>query len=100
LNNKAIAVMACDDDVLPLQERVETVADEAELDEVFETESHLFYVACTRARDQLLVSGVSPASEFFADLSSVGAHENNFCVSICALTTYCASSRRAIFGRQ
>ncbi|WP_439544000.1 3'-5' exonuclease [Hyphomicrobium sp.] len=67
LEYKAIAVMACDDDILPLQERVETVADEAELDEVFETERHLFYVACTRARDQLLVSGVSPASEFFSD---------------------------------
>jgi superfamily I DNA/RNA helicase len=69
LEYKAIAVMACDDNVLPLQERVETVADESELDEVYETERHLFYVACTRARDQLLVSGVDPASEFFADLA-------------------------------
>jgi len=68
LEFKAVVVMACDDDVLPLQERIETVADENELDEVFETERHLFYVACTRARDRLLVSGVSPASEFFADL--------------------------------
>jgi mRNA-degrading endonuclease RelE of RelBE toxin-antitoxin system len=68
LEYKAIAVMACDDNILPLQERVETVADEAELDEVYETERHLFYVACTRARDQLLVSGVDPASEFFSDL--------------------------------
>jgi ATP-dependent exoDNAse (exonuclease V) beta subunit len=45
------------------------VADEAELDEVFETERHLFYVACTRARDQLLVFGLSPASDFFVDLA-------------------------------
>jgi superfamily I DNA/RNA helicase len=44
------------------------VADESELDEVYETERHLFYVACTRARDRLVVSGVEPASEFFADL--------------------------------
>lgn len=58
---------ASDNDILPLQERVETVADESELDEVYETERHLFYVACTRARDQLLVSGVDPASEFFSD---------------------------------
>ena len=70
LEFKAVAVMACDDDVLPLQQRIETVADETELDEVYETERHLFYVACTRARDQLLVSGVEPASEFFADLST------------------------------
>ena len=68
LEFKAVAVMACDDDVLPLQSRIEAVADEVELDEVYETERHLFYVACTRARDRLLISGVSPASEFFNDL--------------------------------
>jgi hypothetical protein len=68
LEFKAVVVMACDDEILPLQERIETVADEAELDEVYETERHLFYVACTRARDRLLVSGVAPASEFFSDL--------------------------------
>jgi superfamily I DNA/RNA helicase len=67
LEYKAVIVMACDDDVLPLQERIETVADESELDEVHDTERNLFYVACTRARDRLLVSGVQPASEFFAD---------------------------------
>ncbi|MCC6205722.1 MAG: UvrD-helicase domain-containing protein [Hyphomicrobiales bacterium] len=70
LEYKAVVVMACDDDVLPLQERIETVADESELDEVHETERNLFYVACTRARDRLLVSGVQPASEFFADFST------------------------------
>ena len=71
LEFKAVAVMACDDDVLPLQDRIETVADEAELYEVYETERHLFYVACTRAGDRPLVSGVEPASEFFADLSAM-----------------------------
>jgi superfamily I DNA/RNA helicase len=70
LEYKAIAVMACDDNVLPLQERIETVADESELDEVHDTERNLFYVACTRARDRLLVSGVQPASEFFADFTA------------------------------
>jgi hypothetical protein len=70
LEYKAVVVMACDDDVLPLQERIETVADESELDEVHDTERNLFYVACTRARDRLLVSGVKPASEFFADFSN------------------------------
>ena len=69
LEFRAVVVMACDDGILPLQERIETVADEGELDEVYETERHLFYVACTRARDRLLVSGVAPASEFFADLA-------------------------------
>jgi mRNA-degrading endonuclease RelE of RelBE toxin-antitoxin system len=76
LEYKAVAVMACDDDVLPLQERIETVSDESELDEVHDTERNLFYVACTRARDRLLVSGVKPASEFFADFSAPQSRNN------------------------
>lgn len=69
LEFKAVAVMACDDDVLPLQSRIESVADEVELDDVYETERQLFYVACTRARDRLSISGTSPASEFLRDLA-------------------------------
>lgn len=68
LEFKAVIVMACDDDVLPNQERINSAADEGELDEVYDTERHLFYVACTRARDRLIVSGVDPASEFFEDI--------------------------------
>ena len=68
LEFKAVAVMACDDEVLPLKARVEAVADEVELDDVYETERQLFYVACTRARDRLMVSGVDPASEFLDDM--------------------------------
>jgi len=68
LEFKAVVVMACDDDVLPLQSRVESVADEVELDDVYETERQLLYVACTRARDRLLITAVNPASEFLNDL--------------------------------
>ena len=68
LEFRAVIVMACDDDVLPNQDRINSTADESELDEVYETERHLFYVACTRARDRLIVSGIDPASEFFEDL--------------------------------
>src|SRR5207248_10604086 len=65
-------VMARDDEVIPLQERIETATDEGELEEVYATERHLLYVACTRARDHLLVTGVEPASEFLADLRPEG----------------------------
>ena len=68
LEFKAVVVMACDDEVLPLQARIKSVADEVDLDDVYETERQLFYVACTRARDRLFISGVSPASEFLNDL--------------------------------
>jgi superfamily I DNA/RNA helicase len=56
--------------LIPSQERIESVGDEAELEEIYETERHLLYVACTRARDRLLVTGVKPGSEFIADLGS------------------------------
>jgi mRNA-degrading endonuclease RelE of RelBE toxin-antitoxin system len=70
LEFRAVAVMACDDEVLPLQERIESISDDADLEEVYNTERHLLYVACTRARDQLLVSGIEPASEFLGDLNA------------------------------
>ena len=68
LEFRAVAVAACDDEIIPLQGRIEHVADEADLEEVYSTERHLLYVACTRARDRLLVTGVEPASEFLDDL--------------------------------
>lgn len=68
LEFRAVVVMACDDEVIPSQKRIELVADDADLEEVYNTERHLLYVACTRARDQLLVTGVEPASEFLDDL--------------------------------
>ena len=63
-------IMACDDEIIPSQMRIESAADEVDLAEIYDTERHLLYVACTRARDQLHVSAVSPASEFLGDLES------------------------------
>ena len=68
LEFRAVAVIACDDEVLPLQTRIDTVGEDSDLKEVYDTERQLLYVACTRARDFLLVSGVAPASEFLDDL--------------------------------
>jgi len=68
LEFRAVAVMACDDEIIPLQERIETVGDDADLQEVYDTERQLLYVACTRARDNLLVTSVQPASEYLDDL--------------------------------
>jgi superfamily I DNA/RNA helicase len=72
LEFRVVAVMACDDEVIPLQERIETVGDDTDLEEFYNTEHHLLYVACTRARDQLLVTGVDPVSEFIDDLMMPG----------------------------
>ncbi|KQZ12525.1 DNA helicase [Mesorhizobium sp. Root552] len=67
LEFRSVVVMACDDEVIPQSERIEAVADDADLEEVYNTERHLLYVACTRARDHLLVTGIDPVSEFVDD---------------------------------
>jgi superfamily I DNA/RNA helicase len=67
LEFRAVGVMACDDEVIPLQARIESVGDDADLEEVYATERQLLYVACTRARDCLIVSGIEPTSEFLDD---------------------------------
>ena len=48
LEFRAVMVAACDDEVIPLQARIEAVAD---IDDVYNTERYLLYVACTRARE-------------------------------------------------
>jgi mRNA-degrading endonuclease RelE of RelBE toxin-antitoxin system len=68
LEYRAVVVMACDDDVIPSPTRLDAVSDPGDLKEAYELERHLLYVACTRARDHLLVTGVHPASEFLTDL--------------------------------
>jgi superfamily I DNA/RNA helicase len=40
-----------------------------DLQEVYDTERQLLYVACTRARDHLLVTGIDPVSEFLDDIT-------------------------------
>jgi superfamily I DNA/RNA helicase len=68
LEFRAVGVMACDDEVIPLQERIETVTDESDLEDVYNTGRHLLYVACTRARDHLLITSTEPSSEFLEDI--------------------------------
>jgi superfamily I DNA/RNA helicase len=70
LEFRSVVVMACDDEVIPSQDRINTVTEDSDLEEVYNTERHLLYVACTRSRDHLLVTGVAPGSEFLEDLKT------------------------------
>lgn len=65
---RAVAVPRLDHNILPDESRLLSARDEAHLDEIMTTERHLLYVAATRARDFLWMSGVAPVSEFLADL--------------------------------
>jgi superfamily I DNA/RNA helicase len=68
LEYRAVAVMACDDCIIPLESRMKASGDDADLEITYETERHLLYVACTRARDYLMVTAVKPGSEFLEGL--------------------------------
>lgn len=70
LEFRAVVVAACDEDVLPLQSRIVTAGEMSDLDDILATERYLLYVACTRARDALLVTAVAPGSDFLADLTA------------------------------
>jgi hypothetical protein len=39
-----------------------------DLEEIYNTERHLLSVACTRARDHILMTGMAPGSAFVEDL--------------------------------
>ena len=67
LEFRSIAVIACDEGILPQPDRLQLVTDESDLAEIYDTERHLLYVACTRAREHLLISGLTPGSEFLED---------------------------------
>jgi len=71
LEFRAVAVMACDAEIVPLESRVELAETQDDLDEIWQTERQLLYVAATRARENLLLSGVAPVSEYFDDLIPV-----------------------------
>jgi superfamily I DNA/RNA helicase len=45
LEFRAVALMACDDEIIPLQDRIETVGEDSDLQEVYDSERHLLYVA-------------------------------------------------------
>lgn len=60
--------MACDEDALPDPERLKAVGDDADLATAYDTERDLLHVACTRARDRLMTSGIRPCFEFLGDL--------------------------------
>ena len=68
LEFRSVAIIACDEDAIPLQSRIESASDMHELNTLLENERHLLYVAATRAREHLLITAQSPGSEFLSDL--------------------------------
>ena len=72
LEYQAVVVMACDADVIPSPERLAEADIIAGLQEIYDTERNLLYVACTRARDYLLVTSADIPSELLLDMLPSG----------------------------
>jgi superfamily I DNA/RNA helicase len=70
LEFRAVVVMACDDEVIPLQTRIETVADDSDLQEVYNTEPAAIVRGMYPRERSALVTSVEPMSEFLDDLGS------------------------------
>ena len=71
LEYKAIAILACDEDLMPLLSNKKNFLDEEEEREWMELERNQLYVAMTRARDRLYISGIKPGSAFLRELGTL-----------------------------
>ena len=70
LEFRVVVLSGCTEGLLPLKAAMGSASDDAEAEEILEREAHLLYVACSRARDRLLlVSGGEP-SQFLPDANS------------------------------
>ncbi len=67
LEYRAVAIMACNESIVPSQERLSRYAADLGFDEIVDTERQLLYVAASRAREHLLITGTQPISEFLSD---------------------------------
>lgn len=71
LEYRAAVVMACDNGVIPSPDRLAEADLVAGLEDIYDTERNLLYVACTRARDYLLITSVGTPSELLLDMIGV-----------------------------
>lgn len=72
LEYRAAVVMACDSGVIPSPDRLAEADLIAGLEEIYDTERNLLYVACTRARDYLLITSAGTPSELLLDMAVRG----------------------------
>lgn len=68
LEYRSVAIIGCDEDQFPSEEKLKNIGDNADLDELLILEKNLLYVAITRARDNLLISGIKPGSSYLTEL--------------------------------
>ena len=69
LEYRSVAIIGCDEDQFPNANKMNELGDGSDFDEFLTLEKNSLYVAMTRARDNLLVSGITPGSAFLEELA-------------------------------
>ena len=69
LEYRSVAIIGCDEDQFPNAKKLNELGDGSDFDEFLTLEKNSLYVAMTRARDSLLVSGITPGSPFLEELN-------------------------------
>ena len=69
LEYRSVAIIGCDEDQFPNAIKMNELGDGSDFDEFLTLEKNSLYVAMTRARDNLMVSGVTPGSVFLEELN-------------------------------
>ena len=75
LEFKAVGIVGCDLDLLPLRTVLESFTDAVDRGLFVEQERNLLYVALTRAREQLFLSHAGRPSDFLKGLGSAASAE-------------------------
>jgi superfamily I DNA/RNA helicase len=73
LEFRAVAVVGCDRNQLPLRSVASRIRDSADREAFVEHERHLLYVACTRARERLMVSWSGQGCAWLTSSSNAAA---------------------------
>ena len=68
LEYRSVIIIGCDKRYMPLANSLAEASTDEQKNEVETLERNLLYVACTRARDSLLITGQAPGSKFLPEL--------------------------------
>ena len=68
LEYRCVAIIGCDETEFPNERGLLELGDSADYAEYLILEKNSLYVAMTRARDQLLITGIKPGSEYLNEL--------------------------------
>ena len=70
LEYRSVAIISCDEDKFPSEDG-HNLGDLSDDEDFLIKEANLFYVAITRARENLYISGKNPISEFVQEIQKV-----------------------------